>query len=87
MHVYWLLIAGRQEHAYFFAYDTKEKEHPDKRQSDVYLGAMPLHTNQIASCFDALSITYMSIYSAFSEIIKYICNFTTIKFKTLCTFV
>jgi hypothetical protein len=38
-------------------YDTKEKEHQNTRQSDLYSGATPPRTNQIASCFGALSIT------------------------------
>jgi hypothetical protein len=40
-----------------FDYDTKEKEHRNTRQSDLYSGATPPRTNQIASCFGALSIT------------------------------
>jgi hypothetical protein len=44
-----------------FDYDTKEKEHQNTRQSDLYSGATPPRTNQIASCFGALSITYKSI--------------------------
>jgi hypothetical protein len=40
-----------------FDYGTKEKEHQNTRQSDLYSGAMSPLTNQIASCFDALSIT------------------------------
>jgi hypothetical protein len=40
-----------------FDYDTKEKEHRNTRQSDLYPGAMPPRTNQIASCLGALSIT------------------------------
>jgi hypothetical protein len=44
-----------------FDYDTKEKEHQNTRQSDLYSGLRPTRTNQIASCFDALSITNMWI--------------------------
>jgi hypothetical protein len=40
-----------------FDYDTKEKEHQNTRQSDLYSGATSPRTNQIASCSDALSIT------------------------------
>jgi hypothetical protein len=36
----------------------KGKEHQNTRQSDFYSEATPPRTNQIASCFDALSITY-----------------------------
>jgi hypothetical protein len=36
-----------------FDYDTKEKEHQNTRQSDL----RPPRTNQIATCFYALSIT------------------------------
>jgi hypothetical protein len=43
-----------------FDYDTKEKEHQNTRQSDLYSGATPRRTNQIASSFDALSITYFA---------------------------
>jgi hypothetical protein len=43
-----------------FDYDIKQKEHQNTRQSDYYLGVMPPCTNQIASCFDALSFTYNS---------------------------
>jgi hypothetical protein len=45
-----------------FDYDTKEKEHQNTRQSDSYSGATPPRTNQIASCFGALSITYRSFF-------------------------
>jgi hypothetical protein len=38
-------------------YDTKEKEHQKTRQYDLYWESTPPHTNQIASCFDALSVT------------------------------
>jgi hypothetical protein len=41
-----------------FDYDTKEKGHQNTRQSDLYSGATPSRTYQIASCFGALSITY-----------------------------
>jgi hypothetical protein len=44
-----------------FDYDTKEKEHQKTRQSDLYSGKAP-RTNQIASCFDALSITCIIFY-------------------------
>jgi hypothetical protein len=40
-----------------FDFDTKEKEHQNTRQSDLFSGTTPPRTNQIASCFDALSIT------------------------------
>jgi hypothetical protein len=43
---------------FMFDYDIKEKEHQNTRQSDSYSGATPPRTNQIASCFDALSVTY-----------------------------
>jgi hypothetical protein len=42
----------------FFYYDTKEKEHQNTWQSDLYSGASPFRPNRIVSCFDALSITY-----------------------------
>jgi hypothetical protein len=41
-----------------FDYDTKEKEHQNTQQSDLYSGGYTPRTNQIASCFGALSITY-----------------------------
>jgi hypothetical protein len=45
-----------------FDYATKEKEHQNTRQSDLYSGATPPRTNQIASSsFGALSITYIII--------------------------
>jgi hypothetical protein len=40
-----------------FDYDTKEREHQNTQQSDLYSGATPPRTNQIASCFGALSFT------------------------------
>jgi hypothetical protein len=46
-----------QGRVFIFNNDTKEKEHQNTRQSDLYSGATPPRTNQIASCFDALSIT------------------------------
>jgi hypothetical protein len=39
-----------------FDYDTKEKEHQNTRQSDKYPKATLPRTNQIASCFDAISV-------------------------------
>jgi hypothetical protein len=45
-----------------FDYDTKEKEHQNTRQSDLYSGATPPRINRIPSCFDALSITYIMSY-------------------------
>jgi hypothetical protein len=47
----------KRECVLIFAYDTKEKEHQNTQQSDFFLGATPTHTNQIASCFVALSST------------------------------
>ena len=63
MLVHWLIFSGvsyydNRERAVMFDYDTKEKEHQNTRQSDLYSGATPPRTNQIASCFGALSITY-----------------------------
>jgi hypothetical protein len=40
-----------------FAYDTKEKEHQNTRQSDLYTGATPFRTNQRALCLDAFTTT------------------------------
>jgi hypothetical protein len=63
MLVHWLIFSGfvshydNRERAVMFDYDTKEKEHQKTRQSDLYSGATPPRTNQIASCFGALSIT------------------------------
>jgi hypothetical protein len=62
MVVHWLLFSvvsysGNRERVVMFDYDTKEKEHQNTRQSDFDSGAMPPRTNQIASCFGALSIT------------------------------
>jgi hypothetical protein len=59
MLVHWLFFSGvsycdYSEHAFIFAYDTQEKEHQNTRHSDLYSGAMPLHTNQIARLFDVL---------------------------------
>jgi hypothetical protein len=56
----WLLFCGVSycgiwERGFMFDYDTKEKEHQNTRQSDLYSGASRI--NQIASCFDSLSIT------------------------------
>jgi hypothetical protein len=45
------------EYAFILVYDTKE--HQNTRQSDLSPGAMPPGTNRIASCFDALSNTYI----------------------------
>jgi hypothetical protein len=63
MLVHWLLFprvsyCDSRERVFMFDYDTKEKEHKKARQSDLYSGATPPRTNQIASCFGALSITY-----------------------------
>jgi hypothetical protein len=56
MLVHWLLFCDNREHVFKFDYDTKKKEHQNTQQSDLYLATTP-RTNQIASCFDALSIT------------------------------
>jgi hypothetical protein len=48
-----------------FDYDTKEKEHQNTRQSDLYSGATPPRTNQIASCFGALSITNQTLFTSY----------------------
>jgi hypothetical protein len=45
------------ERVFMFDFDTKEREHQNTRQSDLYSGTTPPHSYQIASCFDALSIT------------------------------
>jgi hypothetical protein len=51
-----------RERAVMFDYDTKEKEHQNTRQSDLYSEATPPpRTNQIASCFGALYITGLNI--------------------------
>jgi hypothetical protein len=60
----WFIFSGvsycdKRERVFVFDYDKKKKEHQNTRQSDLYSGAMPPRTNQIASCFDALSITYL----------------------------
>jgi hypothetical protein len=62
--VHWLLLSGvsyydNRERVFMFDFDTKEKEHQHTLQSDKYSGATPPRTctNQIASCFDAPSIT------------------------------
>jgi hypothetical protein len=54
---------GIRKRVFVFDYDTKDKEHQNTRQSDLYSGAMPPGTNQIASCLDALSITYPSFFT------------------------
>jgi hypothetical protein len=58
-----------------FDFDIKEKEHQTTRQSDLHLGATPPRTNQIALCFDALSITNtvckMYIYVRYNLITSY----------------
>jgi hypothetical protein len=54
-----------------FDYDTKEKEHQSTRQSDLYSGATPPRTNQIASCFGALSITYKISYDLYQDIKRF----------------
>jgi hypothetical protein len=50
-------IMWYQGTCFYVDYDTKEKEHQNTRQSDLYSGATPSRTHQISSCFDALSIT------------------------------
>jgi hypothetical protein len=55
MFVHWLHSSGvsycdNKERVFIFDYHTKEKEHQN---------TTPPRTNQIASCFDALSITYL----------------------------
>jgi hypothetical protein len=47
---------------FMFDYDTKENEHQNNRQSDLYSEATPPRVNQIASCFDALSITKHALH-------------------------
>jgi hypothetical protein len=62
-----LLFSGvsycdNRERDFMFDYDKKEKEHQNTRQHDKHSGAKPPRTNrtnQIASCLDALSITYL----------------------------
>jgi hypothetical protein len=59
MLVHWFIFSGvsyydNRERAVMFDYDTKEKEHQNTWQSDL---CTPPRTNQIASCFGALSIT------------------------------
>jgi hypothetical protein len=44
----------------FFANDTKEKEHQNTLQSDLYSGALPTRTNKKASCF--------TMFNAFIEL-------------------
>jgi hypothetical protein len=51
-----VLYCGDRERVFIFSYDTKEKEYQNTWQSELYLGATPLNTDKIASCFDALSI-------------------------------
>jgi hypothetical protein len=53
----WVSYYDNRERAVMFDYDTKVKEHQNTRQSDLYSGATPPRTNEIASCFGALSIT------------------------------
>jgi hypothetical protein len=48
-----------REIIFIFAYYTKEKEHQITRQSDLYFGTTPPRTNLIASCVDALSISWI----------------------------
>jgi hypothetical protein len=43
-----------RERVFMFDYHKKEEEHQNTRQSDLYSRGYP-HTNQIASCSDALS--------------------------------
>jgi hypothetical protein len=50
--------SDNRERVFIFAYDTKENDDENTSRYDLYLRAVPPHTNQIASCFDALSITY-----------------------------
>jgi hypothetical protein len=66
---YILSYCDIRERVFIFDYDTKGKEHQNIRQSDLYSGATLLRTNQIASCFDALSITYLVTISN-----SYLCN-------------
>jgi hypothetical protein len=76
-----------RERGFLFDYDTKEKEHQNTRQSDEYSGATPPRTNQIASCFDALSITSKlcdSIYSL--KIIRCVCKISLSQFYILSLF-
>jgi hypothetical protein len=47
-----------------FDYDKKRERTSNTRQYDKYLGATLPRTNQIASCFDALSITYLNLCNA-----------------------
>jgi hypothetical protein len=47
---------------FVFAYDTKEKAHQNTLQSDLCSGVTLPRTNQIASCFNALSITWSLIF-------------------------
>jgi hypothetical protein len=53
----WGFICDIRERV-LFSYDTKDKEHKNTRQPDLYTEATPPRTYQIDSCFDALSITY-----------------------------
>jgi hypothetical protein len=53
----WVSYFDNREQVFMFDYDTKEKEHQNTWQSDLYSGAMSPRTNHIASCFDALSFT------------------------------
>jgi hypothetical protein len=62
----WLLFSvmsfcDNRERIFIFYYDTKEKEHQNTWQSDLYsrvgVGGVPPRTNQIALCLGALSIT------------------------------
>jgi hypothetical protein len=59
-----------RERVFMFYYDTKEKEHQNTRQSDLYSGATP----QIASCFDALSITYVQLYHSLGTFLLKMCQ-------------
>jgi hypothetical protein len=61
----WVSYCDIRERDFIYDYDSKEKEHQNTRQSDLYSGASPSRTNQIASGFDALSITKGALISAF----------------------
>jgi hypothetical protein len=93
MLVHWLLFCGVsycgiRDRAFMFDYDTKEKEHQNTRQSDLYLGATPPRINQIASCFDALSITYSDLVFCMEDKSKHYTLFTfmTNYFTFIATF-
>jgi hypothetical protein len=63
---------GNSERVYMFDYDTKEIEHQNTGQSDYYA---PARTNQIASCFDALSITYCILENLYDGLVASLNNF------------